>query len=108
MVTAKQKALTEQQIVSYHEQGYLILRDVLARSDADDLRKLTRKELDRLSFPPKLRYPTPGKYTICGNSLSEPGFAPIVEHPTVVDAAECLLGEPACLTAYVVYLRSSP
>ena len=106
MVTAKQKALSEQQIVDYHEQGYLILRDVIAGSDADDLRKLARKELDRLSFPPKLRYPTPGKYTISGNSLSEPGFAPIVEHPTVVDAVECLLGEPARLTAYVVYLRS--
>jgi hypothetical protein len=106
MATTQSKVLTDQQIAGYNRDGYLILRDVVSKGDADELRQLTRRELDRLSFPPSLKYPASGKYTISGNSLAEPGFAPIAEHLTVVDAVECLFGEPAYLTAYVAYLRS--
>jgi len=106
MVATNKSVFSAQQIADYQEQGYLILRNVLSRTEADDLRKLTRQELDRLSFPASLRYPAPGKYTISGNNFAEPGFASVVDHPTVVDAVECLLGEPAHLTAYVAYLRS--
>lgn len=106
MVTTNQMALSDKQIADYHDSGYLILRGVLSSGEADELRRLVKEETPRLAYPPKLKYPAPGKYTISGNSMAEPGFAQIVEHPTVVDAVECLLGEAAYLTAYVAYLRS--
>jgi len=99
--------LTDQQITEYNRDGYLILRDVLSADEADEMRKLVIRETPRIGYPPKLKYPAPGKYTISGNNIAEPGFAPIAEHPTVVSAVEDLLGEPAHLTAYVAYLRSA-
>ena len=101
------QALTNEQIDTYHRDGYLILRDVLSSEEAESYLELIVRETPRLGYPPKLTYPDPGKYTISGNSIAEPGFASIAEHPTVVDAVEDLLGEPAHLTAYVAYLRSS-
>ena len=35
-----------------------------------------------------------------------PGLAPIAEHPAIIDAVECLLGEQAHLAAYVAYVRT--
>ncbi len=98
--------LTAQQIEEYKKDGYASLRGVLSKSETDELRKQIQANLGQLSYPAALKYPTPGKYTISGNSLAEPGFAPIAEHPTVVEVVEILLGEPAHLTAYVAYLRS--
>ena len=106
MVNTNPRTLTETQIADYHDCGYLILRGVLSSGEADALRRLVVEETPRLGYPPKLKYPEPGKYTIGGNSMAEPGFAPIAEHPTVVNAVECLLGHSAYLTAYVAYLRS--
>ena len=99
-------SLTDDQIADYHKNGYLILRNVLSSGDADEMRRLVIRETPRVGYPPTLKYPTPGKYTISGNSIAEPGFAPIAEHPTVIGAVEDLLREPAHLTAYVAYLRS--
>lgn len=98
--------LSEDQRGAYERDGYLILRDVLAADDAASLRTRIKEGLDAFSFPPSLKYPSPGKYTISGNHLAEPGFADIAGHGTVVEAVEDLLGEPAHLTAYVAYLRS--
>ena len=99
--------LTDQQIAEYNRDGYVILRGVLSKDESESYRKLVVEKTPELGYPPSLTYPAPGKYTISGNSLAEPGFASIVEHPTVVDAVEDLLGEPAHLTAFVAYLRSA-
>ena len=100
--------LTDQQIADYQNDGYLIIRDVLSTQEADDLRKnvLQLVHANDLSFPASLKYPKPGKYTISGNNIAQPGLAPVAEHPVVVDAVESLLGQKSYLTAYVAYLRS--
>ena len=99
-------ALSDQQMADYHENGYLILRNVLSSDEAVDLRRIVQQRVQCNSYPPSLKYPEPGKYTISGNKMAEPGLAAIAEHPTVVDAVECLLGQPAYLTAFVAYLRT--
>ena len=99
-------ALTKQQIADYQKNGYLIIRDVLSSGESDDLRRTVKEYTPHMGYPSTLTYPEPGKYTISGNRISEPGLAPIAEHPVVVDAVETLLGQPAHLTAYVAYLRS--
>jgi len=73
-----------EQIAQYGADGYTILRNVLSRAEAEDLRHLIVRETPRLGYPPSLTYPSPGKYTISGNSIAEPGFAPIAEHQTIV------------------------
>ena len=99
-------SLTEQQIADYHEDGYLIVRNVLSRKEADELRRTVQQEVIRDAYPSTLKYPQPAKYTVSGNRLAEPGLTAIAEHPTVIGAVESVLGQPAHLTAYVAYLRT--
>ncbi len=99
-------ALSDQQIADYHENGYAIVRNVLSPDEADELRRIVQQQAQSNAYPPSLKYPEPGKYTISGNKMAESGLAPIAEHPAVVDAVECVLGQPAHLTAFVAYLRT--
>lgn len=99
-------SLTEQQIAGYHEDGYLIVRNVLSAKEADELRRVVQQEVKRDAYPSTLKYPQPAKYTVSGNRLAAPGLTAIAEHPTVVGAVESALGHPAHLTAYVAYLRT--
>ena len=107
MTTTLTPSLTEQQIADYHEDGYLIIRNVLSAKEADELRRIVQQEVIRDAYPSRLKYPQPAKYTVSGNRLADPGLAAIAEHPTVVGAVEAVLGQPAYLTAYVAYLRTS-
>ena len=106
MAANSTKVLSDQQIADYHENGYLILRNVLSSKEADELRRTVQQRVRVGAYPPSLKYPTPAKYTVSGNMMSEPGLAPVAEHPTLIESLECLLGQPAHLTAYVAYLRS--
>ncbi|MXZ00454.1 phytanoyl-CoA dioxygenase family protein [Candidatus Poribacteria bacterium] len=106
MTTTITPSLTEQQIADFHEDGYLILRNALSAKEADELRRVVQKEVQRDAYPSSLTYPQPAKYTVSGNRLADPGLAAIVKHPTVVGAVESVLGHPAHLTAYVAYLRT--
>ena len=67
---------------------------------------LSKNKHNAIPTPASLKYPEPGKYTIAGNKMAESSLASIAEHPTVVNAVECALGQPAHLTAFVAYLRS--
>ncbi|MDE0401191.1 MAG: phytanoyl-CoA dioxygenase family protein [Candidatus Poribacteria bacterium] len=107
MTIAITPSLSEQQIADYHEDGYLIVRNVLSRKEADELRRIVQQEVIRDAYPSTLKYPQSAKYTVSGNRLAEPGLTAIAEHPTVIGAVESVLGQPAYLTAYVAYLRTS-
>ena len=106
MATNTITALSDQQIADYHENGYLIIRNVLSSDEADELRRIVQQQAQHNAHPASLKYPEPGKYTISGNKMAEPGLAAIAEHPTIVDAVESVLGRKAYLTAFVAYLRS--
>ena len=100
------RAISAQQLADYHEDGYLIVRNVLSEMETAELRRVVQREVQRDAYPSTLIYPEPAKYTVSGNRLAAPGLAPIAEHPTVVSAVEAVLGQPAYLTAYVAYLRT--
>jgi len=106
MTTINTPILNDQQIADFHENGYAIVRNVLSPDEADKYRRLVQEQAQCNSYPPSLKYPEPGKYTIAGNKMAESSLASIAEHPTVVNAVECALGQPAHLTAFVAYLRS--
>ncbi|RKU08108.1 hypothetical protein C6503_23275 [Candidatus Poribacteria bacterium] len=106
MTTTLTPSLTERQIADYHEDGYLIVRNVLSAKEADELRRIVQQEVMRDAYPSTLKYPQPAKYTVSGNRLATPGLTAIAEHPTVVGTVEAALGQPAHLTAYVAYLRT--
>ena len=106
MTTALTPSLTEQQIADYHEDGYIIVRNVLSAKEADELRRVVQQEVKRDAYPSTLKYPQPAKYTVSGNRLAAPGLTAIAEHPTVIGAVESVLAQPAYLTAYVAYLRT--
>ena len=106
MSTTVTASLSKQQIADFHEDGYLIVRNVLSAKEADALRRTVQKEVKRDAYPASLKYPEPAKYTVSGNRLAAPGLTEIAEHPTVINAVESALGQPAHLTAYVAYLRT--
>ena len=99
-------SLSKQQLADFHEDGYLIFRNVLSAKETDELRRTVQREVKRDAYPSSLKYPEPSKYTVSGNRIAEPGFAAISEHPRVIGAVESVLGQPAHLTAYVAYLRT--
>ena len=106
MTTINTPVLNDQQIADFHENGYAIVRNVLSPDEAAEYRRVVQEQAQCNSYPPSLKYPEPGKYTIAGNNMAESSLASIAEHPTVVSAVECALGQPAHLTAFVAYLRS--
>ncbi len=106
MTTTKTPSLTKQQITDFHEDGYLIVRNALSAKEAEKLRRVVQQQVIREAYPSRLKYPKPAKYTVSGNRLADPELAAIAEHPTVIDAVESVLGQPAYLTAYVAYLRT--
>ena len=106
MTTINTPILNDQQIADFHENGYAIVRNVLSPDEADKFRRVVQEQAQCNSYPASLKYPEPGKYTIAGNKMAESSLASIAEHPTVVNAVECALGQPAHLTAFVAYLRS--
>ena len=106
MTTTITPSLTKKQIADYHEDGYLIVRNILSTKEADELRRIVQQEVIREAYPSTLKYPQPAKYTVSGNRLADPGLTAIAEHPTVVSTVESVLGHPAYLTAYVAYLRT--
>ncbi|MYA70787.1 hypothetical protein F4009_23450 [Candidatus Poribacteria bacterium] len=106
MTTMLTPSLTEQQIADYHEDGYIIVRNVLSGKETDELRRVVQQEVIRDAYPSTLKYPQSAKYTVSGNRLAAPGLTAIAEHPTVIGAVESVLGQPAHLTAYVAYLRT--
>ena len=99
-------SLSEQQIADYYEDGYVIIRNMLSATEANDLRRVVQEKVKRGAYPPKLSYPEPAKYTVSGNRIADPGLTSISEHPTVIGAVESVLGQPAHLTAFVAYLRT--
>ena len=106
MTTINTPILNDQEIADFHENGYAIVRNVLSPDEADKYRRVVQEQAQCNSYPASLKYPEPGKYTIAGNKMAESSLASIAEHPTVVNAVECALGQPAHLTAFVAYLRS--
>ena len=54
-------SLSEQQIVDYHEDGYLIVRNVLSAKEADELRRVVQQEVMRDAYPSTLKYPQTGE-----------------------------------------------
>ena len=81
MTTTITSSLTEQQIADFHEDGYLIVRNVLSAKEADELRRVVQQEVIRDAYPSRLKYPQPAKYTVSGNRLADPGLTAIAEHP---------------------------
>ena len=81
-------SLSKQQIADFHEDGYIIVRNMLSTKEADELRRIVQQQVKRDAYPSSLKYPEPAKYTVSGNRLAEPGLTAIAEHPTVINTVE--------------------
>lgn len=100
-------SLSADQIAAYEKDGYLVVRQVVPADATEALRCIVESQAKDNAYPSSLAYPTPGKYTISGNKMANhPGLAAIAEYPGIIEPVECLLGQPAHLTAYVAYVRT--
>ena len=93
----------------YHEDGYVAIRGAVSAQACEQLKQalLERARANRctISVPRDKVFPDPAKYTLAANDWAHPDLAFIVEHPSILDAVESVLGKPPVLTAYVAYIR---
>ena len=59
--------LSGQQVADCHEDSYLIIRNVLSTDEIAEFRQYVQQQIEVNAYPPSLKYPFPGKYTISGN-----------------------------------------
>ena len=104
--SSTQNGISARDLAEYQENGYHIIRGILPPEATEEYRRLVRAYVKTDAYEINRTYPEPAKYTVGGNTMAKPGLASIVEHPTVVNAVESLLGERAHLTAYVAYVRT--
>ena len=62
--------LSDQQVADYHEDGYLIIRNVLSTDEIAEFRQYVQQQVETNTYPPSLKHSTPGKYTISGNQTN--------------------------------------
>lgn len=100
--------LSKDQIQQYQQDGYLLLKGAIEETAIERLERgvANNPPLDGTLDPHAPQFPAPGRYTLACQCLEDPDLAFIVEHPTIVDAAEDLLNDQPKLTAYVIYDRT--
>jgi len=100
--------LSEEQKQFYEQNGYLVVRGALAD---EELERLDLGVLRAVQSGSCLNggksYPTPAtQYTVEGQYQGDPDLLFIAEHPAVTGPVESLLGGPACLSAFISYLKT--
>ena len=101
-------SLTDEQKQAWADDGYLIIRDTFSKAELDRvaggvLRAVKTGNCLNGNKP----YPTPATmYTVEGQYQDDPDLLFIAEHPAVLGPVEELLGGPACLSAFISYLKT--
>ena len=96
--------LTQQQIASYQQDGYLVVRGLFSRPELERLEGGVMRAVHRCVDP---AYPAPAhQYTITGQDQTDPDLLFIAEHPDIVPRARQLLGGEIVLSAFVAYLKT--
>ena len=101
-------ALTQQQKQDYQDNGFLILRKAIPDTELDRLDAgLMRALRSGNCLGGDQTYPAPAtRFTVEGQTQDDPDLLFIAEHPAIVGPVEELLGGPACLSAFVSYLKT--
>ena len=101
--------LPDTELAAFHREGFFVLRKAVSDRDCERLKDAVVRKLEAgehtISVPPDKVFPEPAKYTLAANDWADPDLAFIVEHPTVLDAVQQVLGKPPMLTAFVAYSR---
>lgn len=100
--------LTTEQKQSFDDTGFLVVSDAFTSAELDRLEQgVMRAVRAGNGMNSDRTYPTPAtQYTIEGQYQDAPDLLFIAEHPAVVGPVETLLGGPACLSAFISYLKT--
>ena len=98
--------LTSEQRRSYEEDGFLLVKDAFTTDELDRMERGVMRAVRDAGSETK-PYPTPAtQFTIEGQYQDDPDLLFIAEHPAVIKPMEALLGGPACLSAFVSYVKT--
>ena len=100
--------LTTDQKQSYDDNGFLVVKGAFEPAELDRLeRGVMRAVRAGNCVNGEKAYPTPAtQYTVEGQYQDDPDLLFVAEHPKVLEPAELLLGGPACLSAFISYLKT--
>ncbi|HAA78176.1 TPA: hypothetical protein DCE37_24020, partial [Candidatus Latescibacteria bacterium] len=111
-------SLTAEQKQSWADDGFLILRDTFSKAELDRVAAGVLRAVKSgncysgrggqlLPIDSEESYPMPETmYTVEGQYQDDPDLLFMAEHPAVLGPVEELLGGPACLSAFISYLKT--
>ena len=94
--------MTSDQVQSYWDQGYVIVRDLFSEEKIEHISESLMRAVRRDHGEPE----PASRYTLLTNVVEDPILADQAGDPQIVDAAEALLGGPAVLATFVAYLKT--
>ncbi len=102
------RTLTEEEIASYWESGFVKVRGILSPDELDRFAEAVDREIEQGRLK-NLSPPKTGQIaeysTLMEDSLPDPGINFIVDHPNIVGPVEHLLGGPSRLCAFSIHLK---
>ncbi len=102
------RCLTDSEIETYRETGFVKVRDLLTGTEIDRFERAVRAEIDSgrckdLSPPKSGRI---AEYSVLmEDCLHQSDLNFIVDHPNMIGAIECLLGGPVLLKTFTVHIK---
>ena len=95
--------LTQKQIDRFHDDGFLVVPDLLSPSEVDRLADAARAEFEAHRYVPgTVRFPTPATYLLSEDNLQIADVRFVVDHPRIVTGVAELLGPEICLSAFAL------
>ena len=100
--------LTAAQKQSYDDNGFLVVKGAFTTAELDRMeRGVMRAVRAGNCIDEEKTYPAPAtQYTVEGQYQDDPDLLFVAEHPTVIELVQALLGAPACLSAFISYLKT--
>ena len=96
--------LTQKQIDRFHDDGFLVVPDLLSPSEVDRLADAAHAEFEAHRYVPgTVRFPTPATYLLSEDNLQVADVRFVVDHPRIVTGVAELLGQEICLSAFALY-----
>ena len=96
--------LSQVQIDSFRDRGFLVVSDLLSTDEVSRIAEAARAEFETHRYmKAKARFPAPTKYVLSEDSLRLPDIRLVVDHPRIVGAVGELLADEVCLSAFVIY-----
>ena len=98
--------LSAEQVASFREQGYLVVRGVFDDATLDRFETAARSHPPVDQVVPGQPWPGPGRWTLARNAMSDPDLAFLPASPEMVEPMRSVLGDDPKILMFAYYDRT--